>query len=143
MRLTGYFLCAVLFGAFGCGGTTEPPGEVILTMQNISGGYTGVTFTTESNGVVINQLPIGGSIQLLLYGDGSTDGLLVMPADSAAGLVGLYESLAGSWTLHGNVVTLSHSSDTFLEDMDLVFEETHLTGETTRDGVIYRVVLAW
>lgn len=101
-----------------------------------------MTFTTESNGVVTNQLPIGGSIQLLLYGDGTTGGTLVMPADTVGG-VGLNESLAGSWTLTGNIVALSHASDTFLEEMDLVFEETHLTGETTRGGVIYRVVLAW
>jgi hypothetical protein len=142
LRLTGFFLCATLFTALGCSGTTEPAGEVVLTMQNISGVYTGVTFTTESSGVVTNQLPIGGSIQLLLYGDGTTGGTLVMAADTAGG-VGLNESLAGSWTLTGNLVKLSHSSDTFLEDMDFVFEETHLTGDTTRDGVIYRVVLAW
>jgi len=55
----------------------------------------------------------------------------------------LDESLIGTWALDGNVVTLDHASNTFLEDMDLVFEQTHLTGETTRDGVIYRVVLAW
>lgn len=142
MRLTVLFLCTTLLGAIGCGGTTEPAGEVILTMQNISGAYTGVTFTTESNGVVTNELPIGGSIQLLLYGDGTTAGLLVMAADTA-GAGGLNANLAGSWTLDGNIVTLSHGSDTFLTDMALVFEETHLTGETTRNGVIYRVVLAW
>jgi hypothetical protein len=142
LRLTVLFLCATLFTALGCSSTTEPVVEVVLTMQNISGIYTGVTFTTESNGVLTKQLLIGGSIQLLLHGDGTTGGTLVMAADTAGG-VGLNESLAGSWTLDGDIVTLSHNSDTFLEDMALVFEETHLTGETTRGGVIYRVVLAW
>jgi hypothetical protein len=101
-----------------------------------------VTFTTEQNGVVTNQLPLGGAIQLLLYGDGTTDGVLFITAGTVVD-ADLQASLVGTWQLDGNVVTLDHASDTFLEDMDLVFEETHLTGETTREGVIYRVVLAW
>lgn len=142
MRLTVYIFCATLFATLGCSSTTEPSGEVVLTMQNISGVYNAATFTTESNGVLTSHIPLGGSIQLLLYGDGTTGGSLVMPADPASGL-DLNESLAGSWTLEGNIVNLAHSSHTFLEDMDLAFAETHLTGETTRDSVIYRVVLGW
>ena len=139
-----FFVClftAAVVASFGCG-TTEPAGEVVLTMQNIAGTYNATTFTTQSNGVVTSHLPLGGSIQLLLFGDGTTGGSLILPADPVAG-VDLNESLAGSWTLDGNIVNLSHSSHTFLEDMDLAFSETHLTGETTRDSVTYRVVLAW
>jgi hypothetical protein len=137
-----FLLAATTIAALGCGDGTAPPDEVVLSMQNISGIYMGVTFTTESNGVVTNQIPRGASIQLLLYGEGTTGGTLVLPADTAGG-VDLNEDLAGTWTLDGNIVTLSLNSDVFLEDMALVFEETHLAGETTRDGVIYRVVLAW
>ena len=142
MRLNAWLLSALLLGAFGCGDSNEPVGELTLTMQNISGIYSSTTFTTEENGVVTNQVQLGGSIQLRLYGDGSTEGTLFIPAGTVTA-VDVQESLIGTWQLAGNVVTLDHNSDTFLEDMDLVFEETHLTGETTRDGVIYRVVLAW
>jgi hypothetical protein len=142
VRLIVWLFSALLLGTLGCGGSTEPAGEVVLTMQNISGVYLVSTFTTEENGVVTNQVSLGGNIQLVLYGDGTTDGALFIPAGTVSD-ADLQASLLGTWQLNGNVVTLNLNSDVFLEDMDLVFEQTHLTGETTRLGVIYRVVLAW
>ena len=142
MRLTVSLLLAVLLAGLGCGGTAGPTGEVILTMQNLSGIYYVTTFSTEEGGVLTNQLTNGATIELVLSGDGVTGGALFLPADPVSGLE-VDVNLAGTWQLDGNVVTLSLAANTFFQDMDLVFEDTHLTGETTNVGVTYRVVLAW
>ena len=141
MRWTFGLIGAAMFAAFGCG-TTEPVGEVVLTMQNIAGTYYGLTITSEENGVVTDQYWRGARIELILQSDSATAGRIFIPPDTA-GCCGVDTTLAGSWLLDGNTVTLSLVNDTFLRAMSLVFEETHLTGMTTLDGVTYRVVLAW
>ena len=133
------FLSLAVFLTFGCGDTTEPQ-EVILTMRNISGYYIARTFTTEINGTTTNQMDVNASIDLVLNADSTTTGLLFMPESPETGDT-LSVNLNGTWILNGSNVTLSHDPDTFLEDMTLVFSQTHLTGETTRDRVTYRVVL--
>ncbi len=143
MRAKVCLVSAAIVMAIGCGESTEPNGELVLTMQNLAGIYYGVTFTTEEDGDVTNQLRRGASIQLILYATGTTDGRLFIPADTAAGSSDLDVGLNGTWQLDGNIVTLSHSTDTFLEQMDLAFEETYLTGETDIGGITYSVVLAW
>jgi hypothetical protein len=142
LRVSFRALAAALVLVIGCGGGTEPSGEVVLTMQNLAGLYYGVTFTTEKDGAVTDQLRRGATIELLLYATGTTDGQLFIPADTVGG-TDVNLSLLGTWQLSGNHVTLSHSGETFLSAMTLVFEETHLTGQTTIDDVTYRVVLAW
>jgi hypothetical protein len=141
VRLTFCFLSAATLAAFGCGGSTEPAEELVLTMQNLSGIYYGVTFTTEEGGVVTDRIRLGATIELILTAEGTTDGRLYIPPD-AAGCCAIDVSLNGTWELDGNTVTLAQSADTFFNGMSLVFEETHLTGEITLDGVTYRVVLA-
>jgi hypothetical protein len=133
--------CAALIAVLGCGESTEPDVELVLTMQNLSGLYFGVTFTTEEGGVVTDQLRLGATIELFLYSDGRTDGRLFIPGDPG-GLPAADVSLIGSWGLDGNIVTLDLTNDSFLKQMSLEFEETHLTGETTLGAVTHRVVLA-
>ena len=141
MRLTICLLYTAVLASFGCLSSTEPAGELVLTMQNLASVYYGVTFETEENGVVTNQEMRGATIELLLASEGSTNGRLFIPADTAGG-TDTDVSLQGNWTLAGNVVTLSQTNDSFLKGMSLVFEQTHLTGETVWNGVTYRVVLA-
>lgn len=143
MRVKVLLITAAMMMATGCSESTEPEGELVLTMQNLAGIYYGVTFTTEEDGVVTNQLRQGASIELILYAQGTTDGRLFIPADTAGGGSDLDVGLDGTWQLDDNIVTLSHSSDTFLEQMDLAFEETYLTGEADIGGITYSVVLAW
>ena len=143
MRLTFLVLStAIVPAVFACGGTTEPAGEIVLTMRNVAGIYYGVTFTTEENGVVTDQIWRGATIELLLSAVGSSGGRLFIPADTTGG-ADVDVNLVGTWELNGNIVTLSQSNDTFLNNMNLVFKDTNLSGEATRDGTIYRVVLAW
>jgi len=132
---------AASIAAFACGGGTEPLEEVVLTMQNVAGIYYGGTITTEKDGVVTDQFRLGARIELILYEVGASGGRITIPPDDA-GWSGIDADLTGTWELHGNIVTLSHSSDTFLHGIPLPIEETHLTGEATVDGVTYRVVLA-
>ena len=139
VRWTIQLLCVAVFAALGCGETTEPEDELVLTMQNMAGIYYGVTFTTEESGVVTDQLRLGATIELFLFPSGDTEGRLFIPAGACCEQD---LSLNGSWALSGNIVTLDFAADSFLDGMSLEFEETHLTGETVRDGVIYRVVLA-
>ena len=141
MRLTVCLLYTAVLASFGCVSSTGPVGELVLTMQNIAGVYYGVTFETEENGVITDQEKRGATIELLLASEGSSNGRLFIPADTAGG-ADVDVSLQGSWTLAGNVVTLSQTNDSFLKDITLVFEQTHLTGETVHEGVTYRVVLA-
>lgn len=131
-------LSAAVFWATGCGNDTEPV-EVVLTMQNLAGIYYGQTFTTEENGAVADQLRLGSTIELILHGFGTTDGRLFIPA---GGCCPTDVTLNGTWSLDGNIVTLSLTADSFLKDMVLEFSQTHLTGETVIGGVTYRVVLA-
>lgn len=142
MRLTYCLFSAAAIAASGCGGGTEPADEVVLTRESLSGVYYGVTFTTEENEVVTDQLRLGATIELILYAQGTSAGRLFMPADTS-GCCELDASLIGTWELDGNIVTLSLSTETFLNGMPLAFEETHLSGERTIDNVTYRVVLAW
>jgi hypothetical protein len=127
-------LYAAILAAFGCADGTEPEGELFLTMQHVAGIYYGRTFSTEQNGVTTNQLWLGATIDLVLYSAGTTDGVLSIPPDSTG--------LNGTWQLEGNTVTLSQVNDNLFNGMSLVFDQTHLTGEITRDSVTYRVVLA-
>jgi hypothetical protein len=141
VRLKAYLLFTAALAGFGCSSTAGPIEEPVLTMQNISALYYGVTLNTEKDGAVTDQIMRGVTIELILASEGSSRGQMFIPADTAGG-ADTNVSLLGSWVLDGNVVTLSQTNDSFLKDMTFVFEQTHLTGETVWNGVTYRAVLA-
>lgn len=140
-----FAILLVAAGLAACDGPAEPSSQP--TLQMVAGsyraahGYGAITLTTTQNGETTDWLAKGASITIDLRGDGTTAGRVFIP--------GAYEDgsdfdadLAGTWTLAGGKVRLSHSADTFLRDMDLIFRTDRLEGEQTFSGVRVRVVLA-
>jgi hypothetical protein len=140
-RLTLSLLSTALIAALGCNGSTEPLDDVVLTMNNLAGVYYGVTLTTEEGRVVTDQLRLGATIELILYGEGRTEGRLLIPVETG-GCGTADVSLNGSWTLNGNTVTLNLVNESFLQAISMEFSQTQLTGQATKNGVVFRVVLA-
>jgi len=106
----------------------------------VAGHYVAATFTTTQAGVTTNQLARGSLIDLTLVGDGGTTGRLFVPAPKP-GTAGVDASLAGTWTLAADTVTLTHAAVTFLRDMPLRAAGTRLEGDKTFSGVQIVVVL--
>ena len=120
-------------------------GSYATTVPNTGGSAFGsLTFSSTENGVTVDQAARGAEIRLVLAGDGTTSGSLVVPdveleEDQRETFVA---DLAGTWRLEGNVVKLNHGADTFLRDIPLTVNDNRLEGERTFGNVRVRVVLA-
>jgi hypothetical protein len=64
-------------------------------------------------------------------------GQLNLPGDTMMAFV----SLNGSWTLTGNTVRFTQTSDTFVRNMDWIAGKDRLSGDKTFGAVRVRVVL--
>jgi hypothetical protein len=130
---------AVGVSTASCSDATGPRVEVVAgtywagAPSSTSNATVG-TFTTTENGVTTNMLDAGAWIGLVLSETGQTIGRLFVPGE-------IDGDLAGSWTLQGDVVRLSHEADTFLRDMEYRVRDDRLEAERVFDGVTVRVVL--
>ncbi len=110
-----------------CGSDGTP---FVPTVEVVAGSYVAARFETVQNGVTVNQLARGSSLQLTLAEDGTTTGRLFVPGGDDDGS-DLDRDLTGTWTLAGSIVTLVQEADTFLRDMPLTASAGRLTGEQT------------
>ena len=140
----------LLFAAAACSDASGP------SLSATAGTYAAVrdadqdvgalVFTTTAGGVETNWLDRGAAIDLVLRSDGTTAGRLFIPdidpetGEPQAG-TDLDESLAGSWAISGNRVSLDHGADTFLRDMEFIVNANSLTATDTFGGMEIRVVL--
>ncbi len=109
-------------------------------LDSVAGHYLASSFATTQAGVTTDQLARGSLVDLTLGADGGTTGRLFVPA-SKPGVADFDASLAGTWTLTGDSVTLAHVANTFLRDMPLAVAGARLQGDKTFSGVRIVVVL--
>jgi len=136
---TGRVLAVIAAGAGACLEACHKDATG-LTPNDVAGHYAAATFTTIQAGATTNQLARGSLIDLTLVGDGGTTGRLFVRA-AKPGTADFDASLAGTWTLAADTVTLTHTADTFLRDMPLRVAGARLEGDKTFSGVQIVVVL--
>lgn len=112
------------------------------SVANVAGDYTATTFTTTTDGATTDQLARGASLVLQLAPDRTVAGRLFVP-NGAEGGGDFDETMAGTWTVTGDVVTFDQEADTFVRDMSFTASPRRLRGEAAfPSGVMIRVVLA-
>ncbi|MNC92474.1 hypothetical protein D3C83_89090 [compost metagenome] len=75
-----------------------------------------------------------------LNANGSTTGTLFIPEGNTDGS-DLTVNLAGTWSISGNVVTFDQGADTFVRDMEFVFDGDALVADETFGGTRIQVTL--
>ncbi len=111
-----------------------------LTPNDVAGHYVAATFTTTQAGTSTDQLARGSFIDLTLVEGGGSTGRLFIRAPKP-GTADFDASLAGTWTLAADTVTLTHAANTFLRDMPLRVTGARLAGDKAFSGVQIVVVL--
>ncbi|MGI8400054.1 MAG: hypothetical protein ACR2NS_00425 [Gemmatimonadaceae bacterium] len=114
------FLLALVIFIAACGSSTSP------ATDPPAGSYTATSFMTSGTGGQRNELLAGGSLQLNLNPDHTTTGHLHVAASSSSPV--LDADMAGTWTVNGNVVTISQTADTFVRDMQFTLSLDPATG---------------
>jgi hypothetical protein len=117
--------------AVACSDAFKPTADTVI------GSYQPLTFTIDSAGTSRDLLAAGASLDVLLLPFGDVVGQLNLPGDTTMAFV----SLNGSWTLTGNTVRFTQTSDTFVRDMDWIAGKDRLSGDKTFGAVRVRVVL--
>ncbi|MGH7636102.1 MAG: hypothetical protein ACREOK_00495 [Gemmatimonadaceae bacterium] len=140
----------MLFAVAACSDASGPSlsatAGTYAAVQDADRDVGGLVFRTTTDGAETDWLERGATIDVVLRSDGTTEGRLFIPdIDVETGEpqpgTDFDESLAGSWTISGNRVSLDHAADTFLRDMDFIVNGSTLTGTATFDGVEIQVVL--
>ena len=122
-------MAGLLFAALACSDSTAP------SVETVAGTYTATRLTTTENGTTTNQLAAGASITLTLNANGTTSGQFIVPGE-------LNADLAGTWTLNGTTVELTHSADTFLTDTSWQVRGNTLVGDETFGTTRVQVTLS-
>jgi len=107
-----------------------------LGPEDVAGSYTATTFTAATTDV----LAAGGSIAVTLNANGTTTGLLFVPA-SVTGGAALSVDLAGTFQLIGNRVRFDLNTASFVENVDFDIVGTTLRGNGTFGVIPATVVL--
>jgi hypothetical protein len=124
---------AALLAVTACG--DEP-----LSPTSLAGTFSATTFTFTMGAQSVDVLASGGVLIIEIFTDGTTDGVLFLPA----ALVGtdFTESMVGTYTIAGSTVQFQQSADTFVRN--IIFEAsgtTTLRGVGTFNGITVRVTL--
>ncbi|HKU62757.1 MAG TPA: hypothetical protein VJQ44_16165 [Gemmatimonadales bacterium] len=119
----------------GCGG--DDNNAFSPTVANVAGTYNATVFTAGT----MNLLSAGATVRVVLNPDGTTTGHLHVPGGDEGG-GDLDADLAGTWTLSGNTVTFSQSSDTFIKDVEFTAAQNSLDARGTVQGVAIHLALA-
>jgi hypothetical protein len=132
------FACAGIVATLAACGDDNGTGP---STAAVAGAYEATEFTTTEGGVTTDRLAQGASVHLELHEDGTAAGRLFIPGGDEGG-GDLDESLSGTWSLHGNTVTLAAAGDPFLEDVPLAFEPPdRLRADAAFGGIGVHVVL--
>lgn len=106
------------------------------------GSFGAIVFTADTASISRDLIAEGATIRLELQADGTTDGLLFIPDPAVPDGSNDFEaSMAGTWRLTDDVLTLDQSADTFMRDMAFAVEDDRLVGDQQFGGVRIRVVL--
>lgn len=117
-------------------------GDDALSVQDVVGTYTATSFSVTPTGqAAIDVLAGGGSLAITLAGDGSTTGVMAIPA-SINGGTALLESMAGTFTLTGTTITFDQAADTFVRDVDFTVSGRRLHAAESLGSAAVDVTLA-
>ncbi len=128
------FLALSLSLAVGC---SNP-----LTPESIAGTYGASTFVRSALSGGEDVLALGGSLTITFNADGTTSGILFLPAaSSASGGVDFTADMAGTFTLENDSITLTQAADSFVRDLAWIYDGGMINGTGTFSGVTITVVL--
>jgi len=111
--------------------------------EQLQGTYTATSFSYALIDAPLKDvLAAGGSISMVISGDLSTSGTMVIPA-SVTGTTATSVSLLGGAARQGDNVTLNLVQQSVLSGITLVFDGTSLTADGTNpSGVYVKVTLS-
>lgn len=122
-------------GLAGCGDDSFTPTE-----ETVAGTYEAEVFEVTTGGFTTDLLALGATVTVTLSPDGTTSGRLFVPGAGEGG-EDVDQSLAGTWSLSGSIVTFSQAGDTFIPDVQFTAGENVLTGEGTFEEDTVRLQL--
>lgn len=140
--IAGLFAVVAVLGA--CSDDGVGPAEI--TREDITRGFSAVTFTTTTDGTTTDQLAEGATLNITLHEEGTTTGRLFVPGGDEDG-GDLDADLAGTFSFNDSTdgVTFDQNADTFVRDMTFTAvrsnDAVQLEGEQTFGGTTVRVVL--
>jgi hypothetical protein len=122
-----------------CGDSTSPGGV------SVEGNYAAIIFITTVAGTARNELQAGSTLTLNLNSNGTTTGHLHVAANGAAPVFDA--DMAGTWSVSGDVVTLTQTADTFVRNMAFTIQqvggsEVLLVGDQVFSGIRVNLTLA-
>lgn len=133
-HLRSTLLAAAAAVPLACGSDPVEP-----AIAELAGAYATIEFTVTEGGATANLRQQGATLELVLAADRSVTGRLFIPdGDENGG--DLDASMAGTWTVQGDVVRFQQTADTFVRDMPFTVTEVGLRGDATFGGA--RVVVA-
>ena len=132
-RRSAALAIAVFLGACGDDDGFSP------TVENVSGSYSASSFTVTSSSGIVDLLAMGASVQVTLTPDGATTGRLLLRGADTGG--DHDEDLTGTWTLTGDMVTISPSGPSVFRFAQFTAAHDQLTGTRLLSGETLRWVL--
>jgi hypothetical protein len=110
-------LLALLLLSAACG---DSPTEAASPI----GTFAATRFTIVDNTGTHDLLPEGARLDLTLAAGGSVSGSLVIPDPGSSSGVAT-ASMAGTWTLQGNILSFDQSADTFVRDTPFILKSSN------------------
>jgi hypothetical protein len=110
-----------------------------LSPESLAGTYIATRFTL-SGAIVGDVLAEGGSLTITLNADGTTTGLLSVPASLLDG-EDFNASMGGTFTIGDQTLTFTQEADTFVRDLTWIVDGSELRASGTFSEVTVIVVL--
>jgi hypothetical protein len=110
-----------------------------LSPESLAGTYVATTFTLSGE-IVGDVLAEGGSLSITLNADGTTTGLLSVPASLLDG-EDFSASMGGTFTIGEQTLTFTQEADTFVRDLTWIVDGSELRASGTFSGVTVIIVL--
>ena len=88
------------------------------------GTFAATRFSIVDNTGTHDLLPDGARLDLTLAAGGSVSGTLTIP-DLGSGDGAETASMAGTWTLQGNILTFDQAADTFVRDTPFILKSSN------------------
>ena len=139
-RASGIRLAALLLAASLANSCISGPECDCVLPLSVTGSYGATRMRFTQTGVTVDALSAGASITLTLLENGTTSGSLVIPASLNNGVAETLD-LTGTFRNIENVVTFSHTADTFIRDIPWAAGTNTLETTAAAGGIQYDVLL--
>lgn len=130
-----------------------PTKAEVAGVYNADGAFAALSFLTADGTLIVDWLGEGARFEISLAANGTSTGELFIPLSDAVDAENYFEpedinrgffraDLAGTWSLDDQIIRFEHDDDTFIRDMDFVYNDGTLTGDARFSGVRVQVVLS-